>query len=68
MPCKKPCKHALQEEAAISDILTSQNGPIFEITLNRPQDGNAASDDMAEQLTKLGDLYLPGDLVGLTAR
>ena len=44
---------ALQEEAVISDILTSQNGPIFEITLNRPQDGNAASDDMAEQLTKL---------------
>jgi enoyl-CoA hydratase len=50
---KRPAKNALQEEAAIPDILTSQNGPIFEITLNRPQDGNAASDDMAEQLTKL---------------
>jgi enoyl-CoA hydratase/carnithine racemase len=48
-----PTPNASQEEAAISDILTSQNGPILEITLNRPQDGNAASDDMAEQLTKL---------------
>jgi enoyl-CoA hydratase len=44
---------ALQQEAAISDILTAQKGPIFEITLNRPQDGNAASDDMAEELTRL---------------
>ena len=44
---------AEQGEAAISDILTAQKGPIFEITLNRPQDGNAASDDMAEALTKL---------------
>ena len=43
----------MQEEAAISDILTAQKGPILEITLNRPQDGNAASDDMAEQLTRL---------------
>ena len=50
---KLPTTHALQEEAAISDILTAQKGPILEITLNRPQDGNAASDDMAEQLTKL---------------
>ncbi len=43
----------MQEEAAISDILTAQKGTILEITLNRPQDGNAASDDMAEELTKL---------------
>ena len=49
----RPTADALQQEAAISDILTAQNGPILEITLNRPQDGNAASDDMAEQLTKL---------------
>jgi enoyl-CoA hydratase len=41
------------QEAAISDILTSQKGPILEITLNRPAEGNAASDDMAEALTKL---------------
>ena len=47
------CADAMQEEAAISDILTAQKGPILEITLNRPQDGNAASDDMAEQLTRL---------------
>jgi len=46
-------RHARQQEAAISDILTTQKGSILEITLNRPQDGNAASDDMAEQLTKL---------------
>jgi enoyl-CoA hydratase len=46
-------QNTLQQEAAIPDILTSQNGPIFNITLNRPQDGNAASDDMAEQLTRL---------------
>jgi enoyl-CoA hydratase len=52
-PVGQALQDALQEEAAIPDILTSQNGPIFEITLNRPQDGNAASDDMAEQLTKL---------------
>ena len=43
----------MQGEAAISDILTAQKGPIFEITFNRPQDGNAASDDMAELLTGL---------------
>lgn len=43
----------LPQEASISDILTNQNGPILEITLNRPAEGNAASDDMAEQLTKL---------------
>jgi enoyl-CoA hydratase len=50
---EEPIGDALQEEAAISDILTTQKGPILEITLNRPQDGNAASDDMAEELTKL---------------
>jgi enoyl-CoA hydratase len=46
-------RHARQEEAAISDILTAQKGTILEITLNRPQEGNAASDDMAEELTRL---------------
>jgi enoyl-CoA hydratase len=51
--CGFSSANARQEEAAISDILTTQKGPILEITLNRPQDGNAASDDMAEQLTKL---------------
>ena len=50
---RHPIRKSLQEEAAISDILTAQKGPIFEITLNRPQDGNAASDDMAEELTRL---------------
>jgi enoyl-CoA hydratase len=44
---------ARPQEATIPDILITQKGPILEITLNRPQDGNAASDDMAEQLTKI---------------
>src|SRR5919197_3157990 len=36
-----------------SDILTARKGPVLEITLNRPQTGNAASDAMAVELTKL---------------
>ena len=36
-----------------SDILTARKGPVLEITLNRPQIGNAASDAMAIELTKL---------------
>ena len=34
-------------------ILTARKGPILEITLNRPEIGNAASDAMAVELTKL---------------
>ena len=34
-------------------ILTARKGPILEITLNRPEIGNAASDAMAIELTKL---------------
>ena len=33
------------------EILTARKGPILEITLNRPQIGNAASDAMAVELT-----------------
>src|SRR6201993_3283662 len=36
-----------------SDILTARKGSVLEITLNRPQIGNAASDAMAIELTKL---------------
>src|ERR1700745_4443495 len=36
-----------------NDILTACKGPVLEITLNRPQIGNAASDAMAVELTKL---------------
>src|SRR5713226_484353 len=36
-----------------SDILTARKGPVLEITLNRPEIGNAASDAMAVELTKL---------------
>jgi len=34
-------------------ILTARRGPVLEITLNRPEIGNAASDAMAVELTKL---------------
>ena len=36
-----------------NEILTARKGPVLEITLNRPQIGNAASDAMAAELTKL---------------
>ncbi len=35
------------------EILTARKGPVLEITLNRPQIGNAASDAMAVELTRL---------------
>jgi len=34
-------------------ILTARKGPVLEITMNRPEIGNAASDAMAVELTKL---------------
>src|SRR5262249_48103615 len=42
-----------EDHAMASDILTARKGPVLEITLNRPQIGNAASDAMAIELTKL---------------
>ncbi len=36
-----------------NEILTARKGPVLEITLNRPQIGNAASDAMAAELTRL---------------
>ena len=36
-----------------NEILTARKGPVLEITLNRPEIGNAASDAMAVELTKL---------------
>ena len=36
-----------------NEILTTRKGPVLEITLNRPQIGNAASDAMAVELTTL---------------
>src|SRR6266516_1866524 len=36
-----------------SDILPARKGPVLEITLNRPQNGNAAADAMAVELTNL---------------
>jgi enoyl-CoA hydratase len=35
------------------DILTRQDGPILHITLNRPERGNAVSDEMVSELTRL---------------
>jgi enoyl-CoA hydratase len=36
-----------------NEMLTARKGPVLEITLNRPQIGNAASDAMAVELTRL---------------
>ena len=35
------------------DILTRRSGPVFEVVLNRPGDGNAATDAMAADLTRI---------------
>jgi enoyl-CoA hydratase len=35
------------------DILTKQDGPILRITLNQPDRGNAVSDDMVAELTRI---------------
>ena len=35
------------------DILTRRSGPVFEVILNRPDDGNAATDAMAADLTRI---------------
>jgi len=37
----------------LSDVLVKRDGAILEITLNRPDDGNAMSDDAAAELTRL---------------
>ena len=42
------------------DILSKQNGPILEITLNRPERGNGADDAMAIELTRLIENVLAG--------
>jgi enoyl-CoA hydratase len=37
------------------DILSKLNGPVLEITLNRPEHGNGATDEMAVEVTRLID-------------
>lgn len=37
----------------MKEILTEQDGPILRITLNRPEAGNAVTDEMATELTRL---------------
>lgn len=36
------------------DILTRRSGPVFEVILNRPGDGNAATDAMAAARGRTG--------------
>src|SRR5438067_13032970 len=48
-----PQSHAPGGPCMSNDILTARKGPVLEITLNRPEIGNAASDAMAVELTKL---------------
>lgn len=38
-----------------NEILAQQDGPILRVTLNRPNDGNAMSDDMATELAGILD-------------
>ena len=35
------------------DILTKQEGPVLHITINRPDSGNAVTDDMVRELTRV---------------
>jgi hypothetical protein len=50
----------------MSDILTKQDGPIPRITLNRPERGNAVSDEMVASLTRLiNDVPKTADIVVL---
>lgn len=39
----------------MADILTKQDGPILHITLNQPDRGNAVSDEMVAELTRIVD-------------
>src|ERR1700693_2879597 len=50
---EQPPGATLGESLMANEILTARKGPVLEITLNRPQIGNAASDAMAVELTKL---------------
>ena len=45
------------------DILSKQNGPVLEITLNRPEHGNGATDEMAVEVTRLIDEAPPSTQV-----
>ena len=48
------------------DILTKQDGPILRITLNQPERGNAVTDDMVRELTRLiNDASKSSDIVVL---
>src|SRR5687768_13687358 len=36
-----------------NEILVKQDGPILRVTLNRPENGNGVSDDMAKELAQI---------------
>src|SRR5262245_28828224 len=48
-----PIKSTVGAKRMANEIVTAHRGPVLEITLNRPEIGNAASDAMAVELTKL---------------
>src|SRR5450631_1626111 len=41
------------QEAFMPDVLSKRSGAILEITLNRPEHGNGATDAMAVEVTRL---------------
>jgi enoyl-CoA hydratase len=48
------------------DILTRQDGPVLHVTINRPDTGNAVTDDMVRELTRvIGEASKTSDIVVL---
>src|ERR1700754_4682416 len=48
------------------DILTRQDGPVLHVTINRPDSGNAVTDDMVRELTRvIGEASKTSDVVVL---
>jgi len=48
------------------DILTKQDGPVLHVTINRPDSGNAVTDDMVRELTRvIGEASKTSDIVVL---
>src|ERR1700684_3542299 len=45
--------HHQPREASMPDILSKRDGTVLEITLNRPEHGNGATDEMAQEVSKL---------------
>ena len=61
-----PREAAERRNEMADDILVKQDGPILRITLNAPDRGNAVTDDMVRELTKMiGDAPKTSDIVVL---